>query len=240
MTRRALVTGGTRGIGAAIAEKLRADGFDVIVCDVSADALARYEATTGIGGVSLDVSDYDDARRGVATIEAAHGPIDILVNNAGITRDGMMHKMDPVSQWRAVIDVNLTGVFNMCRAVTPGMRERGYGRVINISSMNGLRGQFGQANYAAAKAGVIGFTKSIAQELAGKGVTANCIAPGFIETEMTQNMKRDVLDAERAKIPVGRMGRPDDIAATASFLASDAAAFVTGETISVNGGQLMS
>lgn len=240
MDRLALVTGGTRGIGAAIAEKLRADGRRVVVCDVSTDALARFEVATGISGVPLDVSDFNDVQRGIASIEVLHGTIDILVNNAGITRDGMMHKMDPVSQWRAVIDVNLTGVFNMCRVVTPGMRDRGYGRVINISSMNGLRGQFGQANYAAAKAGVIGFTKSIAQELASKGVTANCIAPGFIETEMTRSMRPDVLELERAKIPVGRMGRPDDIAATASFLASDAAAFVTGETISVNGGQLMS
>lgn len=239
MAKTAFVTGGVRGIGAAIAKHLSRDGFEVVVCDVDQDAIDRFSEETGITGVQMDVSDFQNTQDVIDDVEQRFDGIDVLVNNAGITRDGMVHKMEPESQWEAVIKVNLTGVFNTCRMVTPKMRERNYGRVINISSMNGQRGQFGQSNYSAAKAGVIGFTKAIAQELAGKGITANCIAPGFIDTEMTRQMKPEALEAEAAKIPVGRMGTPEDIAAVVSFLASDSASFISGQTLSPNGGQLM-
>ncbi|MCA8932936.1 MAG: 3-oxoacyl-ACP reductase [Rhodospirillaceae bacterium] len=238
MSRVALVTGGTRGIGAAIAKRLKADGLTAVACDVVADQLKAFEAETGIPGYEINVADYASVEAGVAKIEAEVGPIDILVNNAGITRDGQMFKMDPVAQWEAVLRVNLFGVFNTCRAISGGMRGRNWGRIINISSMNGQRGQFGQSNYSAAKAGMIGFTRSIAMELAGKGVTCNCVAPGFILTEMTGAMPPEILDGEVKKIPVGRIGQPDDIASAVSYLAKDEAAFITGQTISVNGGQL--
>ncbi|WP_426417507.1 SDR family oxidoreductase [Aestuariirhabdus sp. LZHN29] len=211
----------------------------MVVADINPESLDRFETETGIPGVQVNVSDFNDVERMRAEVEARFGMADVLVNNAGITRDGFMHKMDPASQWQAVIDVNLTGVFNMCRAFAPGMRERGFGRIINISSMNGQRGQFGQANYVAAKAGVLGFTRPIAQELAGKGVTANAVCPGFILTEMTASMSKEILESEVAKIPVGRIGSPDDIANTVSFLASEQAGFITGATLSVNGGQYM-
>ncbi|WP_131119787.1 beta-ketoacyl-ACP reductase [Lichenihabitans psoromatis] len=237
MPRRALVTGGSRGIGAAIAATLRQDGHDVVIVD-------RTIATTGEKGrdhraYELDVSQFAAVERVLAEVEADGGPIDILVNNAGITRDGMVHKMDPVSQWQAVIDVNLTSAFNTVRCLVPGMRQRGWGRIINISSISGLKGQIGQANYAAAKAGLIGFTKSIALELAGKGICANCVAPGFIESPMTSAMPPDALRREAAGIPVGRLGKPDDIAAIVAFLASDQASFVTGQVWSANGGQYL-
>ncbi|UDL96517.1 3-oxoacyl-ACP reductase [Lichenihabitans sp. PAMC28606] len=237
MPRRALVTGGSRGIGAAIAAALRQDGHDVVIVD-------RTIATTGEEGrdhraYELDVSQFAAVERVLAEVEADGGPIDILVNNAGITRDGMVHKMDPVSQWQAVIDVNLTSAFNTVRCLVPGMRQRGWGRIINISSISGLKGQIGQANYAAAKAGLIGFTKSISLELAGKGICANCVAPGFIESPMTSAMPPDALRREAAGIPVGRLGKPDDIAAIVSFLASDQASFVTGQVWSANGGQYL-
>ncbi len=239
MARVALVTGGTRGIGASIAKALKAAGHTVVVCDVVDDQIASFQQETGIAGYNIDVSDYASVEAGVQKIEGEVGPVDILVNNAGITRDGFMHKMDPVKQWGAVIGVNLNSVFNTCRVAAPGMRDRGWGRIISISSMNGQRGQFGQSNYAAAKAGMIGFTKSIAQELANKGVTANVVAPGFILTDMTAAMPQEILDAEVKKIPVGRIGQPEDIAQAVVYLASDQAGFLNGATLSVNGGQYM-
>ena len=238
MEQLALVTGAGRGIGAAIAERLQADGHRVVAVDRSTESLELLAARSGIPGVKLDVSDFDAVADTVPLIESTHGPIAILVNNAGITRDALVHKMSRL-QWSEVIEVNLGSVFNMCRAIVPKMRERGSGRIINISSMNAQRGQFGQANYCAAKAGIIGFTKAIAQELAPKQVTANCITPGFIETEMTSAMPAEVLERERKNIPIGRLGQPTDIATMVSFLAGSQATFVTGATFSVNGGQHM-
>jgi acetoacetyl-CoA reductase len=234
MTKRVLVTGGAAGIGAAIAERLARDRFEVVIADLSGERAAATAERLHVRAVTLDVADYAMVERVLGGLE----PIDVLVNNAGITRDAFVHKMSP-DQWAAVLAVNLTSVFNTVRVTAPGMRARGWGRIINISSMNGLRGQFGQANYAAAKAGMIGFTKSIAQELAPKGVTANCIAPGFIRTEMTMAMPPDILEAERRKIPAGELGQPSDIAAAAAFLASEDSRYVTGQVLSVNGGQYM-
>jgi acetoacetyl-CoA reductase len=234
MTKRVLVTGAAAGIGAAIAERLKADGCEVVIADIAADRVAATAKRLGVQACALDVADYREVERVLTEL----GPIDVLVNNAGITRDAFIHKMSP-EQWGQVLAVNLSSVFNTVRVLAPGMRARGWGRIINISSMNALRGQFGQANYAAAKAGMIGFTKSIAQELAGKQVTANCIAPGFIRTEMTMAMPPDILEAERLKIPAGDLGTPSDIAAAASFLAGDGSRFITGQVLSVNGGQYM-
>ncbi|MFN3077138.1 MAG: acetoacetyl-CoA reductase [Alphaproteobacteria bacterium] len=239
MARVALVTGGTRGLGAAIAKALKAAGHTTVVCDVVDEQIAKFTAETGIKGFKIDVGDFASVEAGVKEIESSVGPIDIVVNNAGITRDGFLHKMDPVKQWQAVINVNLGSAFNTARCVINGMRERGFGRIINISSMNGQRGQFGQTNYSAAKAGMIGLTKALAQEAAGKGITVNVVSPGFILTEMTGAMPPDVLKAEVAKIPVGRIGQPDDIANMVVYLASDQAGFITGATMSVNGGQYM-
>lgn len=239
MARVALVTGGTRGIGAAIAKTLKEAGCTVVVCDIVEDQLEAFEKETGIKGYVMNVADYASVSAVVPKIEEEVGGIDILVNNAGITRDGFMHKMDPENQWDLVINTNMNSVFNTCRAIAPGMRERGFGRIINISSMNGQKGQFGQSNYAAAKAGMIGFTKSIAYELANKGITANAVCPGFIKTEMTSAMPEEILDAEVKKIPVGTMGEPADIANMVAYLASEEAKFVTGATMSVNGGQYM-
>ncbi|SDH49695.1 3-oxoacyl-ACP reductase FabG [Roseospirillum parvum] len=234
----ALVTGGARGIGAAIADALEADGHKVVIADIDQAKLAEAAQATGRPAHRLDISDFDNVSEVVANIESEVGPISILVNNAGITRDGFMHKMKPES-WNAVINVNLTGAFNTCRVVAPGMRERGYGRIINISSMNGQRGQFGQCNYAAAKAGLLGFTRSIAQELAGKGITVNAVCPGFIKTDMTAAMPEEILQAEQAKIPVARLGEPVDIADMVAFLARPQSSFINGATLSVNGGQYM-
>lgn len=239
MARTALVTGGTRGIGASIAKALKDAGHTVVVADIVDDQLTSFESETGIRGFKMDVSDFDSVQSAMAQVEEAVAPIDILVNNAGITRDGFMHKMDPVKQWDSVIKVNLSSVFNTCRVLAPGMRDRGFGRIVNITSMNGQRGQFGQSNYSAAKAGMIGFTKAIAQELANKGITANCVAPGFILTEMTAAMPSEILDAEVKKIPMGRIGQPADIASMTVFLASEEAGWITGQVMSVNGGQLM-
>lgn len=238
MSRRALVTGGAAGIGAAIAERLRDDGFDVVIGDVADERMAATAKRLGVTACRLDVADFAAVERALGEVQERGGAIDVLVNNAGITRDAMVHKMSP-EQWAQVLTVNLTSVFNTVRVLAPGMRSRGWGRIVNISSMNGLRGQLGQANYAAAKAGMIGFTKSIAQELAGKGVTANCVAPGFIRTEMTGAMPTEILEGERRKIPVGELGTPADIAAAVSYLAGDGARFVTGQVLSVNGGQYM-
>ena len=237
MARVALVTGGTRGIGAAIAKRLQSDGHKVAVCDVVADQCAAFEKDTGIKAYVCDVSNHGQVKEMVAKIEADLGPVDILVNNAGITRDARMVRMTREKNWDPVIAVNLTGAFNTCNVVGGGMADRKWGRIVNISSMNGQRGQFGQSNYSATKAGVIGFTRSVALEVARNGVTANCICPGFILTEMTGAMPKEILDGEVAKIPVGRIGQPEDIANAVSFLASEGASFITGATMSVNGGQ---
>jgi acetoacetyl-CoA reductase len=237
--RTAIVTGGTGGIGSAIAERLVADGHDVIVLDVSTEKITSKRAAGRLSAEVCNVADFLEVEKVIATLEKSGRQIDILVNAAGITRDVMVHKMHPEDHWRAVIEVNLTSVFNTVRCVANGMRQRNWGRIINISSMNGQRGQLGQANYVAAKAGMIGFTKSIALEMAAKGVTANCIAPGFVLTDMTRAMRQDVFDQEVGKIPAGRVGQPEDIAAAASYLASDAAGFVTGQVLAVNGGQYM-
>jgi acetoacetyl-CoA reductase len=239
MARVAFVTGGTRGIGAAIAKRLKNDGYTVAVCDVVDDQIAKFKDETGIPGYNLDVSNTAAVAETVKKIESDVGPIDVLVNNAGITRDARMVKFSREKNWDPVIAVNLTGVFNTCQACMPGMIERKWGRIINITSMNGQRGQFGQSNYSATKAGMIGFSRSIAMECARNNVTVNCIAPGFILTEMTGAMPKEILDGEVAKIPVGRIGQPEDIAAGVAYLASDDASFITGFTLSINGGQFM-
>jgi acetoacetyl-CoA reductase len=232
----ALVTGGASGIGAAIALRLRADGCAVVIADLTSEKIGGFAEHTGIPGVVCDVSDFEAVERAAAEIETRFGAVSVLVNNAGITRDAMVHKMTRV-QWDQLIAVNLTSAFNTVRCLAPGMRQRKFGRIINISSMTAQRGQVGQANYAAAKAGLIGFTRTIALELAGFGITANCIAPGFVRTEMTAAMPEELLTAEAARIPVKRLGSPNDIAAAASYLAGDGAAFVTGQVLAVNGGQ---
>ncbi|TVR81812.1 MAG: acetoacetyl-CoA reductase [Rhodospirillales bacterium] len=239
MARVALVTGGTRGIGAAIAKRLKEDGHTVVVCDVVQEQIDKFTAETGIAGYNIDVSDHDSVKAGVEKIEQEVGPIDILVNNAGITRDGRMVKMTREKNWDPVIAVNLTSAFNTCNVIAGGMADRKWGRIIQISSMNGQRAQFGQSNYSATKAGIIGFNRSIAAELARNGVTCNVICPGFILTEMTAAMPKEILEGEVKKIPCGRIGEPEDIAKAASFLASEDAAWITGETLSVNGGQHM-
>ena len=239
MGRVALVTGGTRGIGAAIAKRLKNDGYQAVVCDVVEEQIGKFKEETQIPGYKVDVADTAAVAAMVKQIEADVGPVDILVNNAGITRDARMVRMTREKNWDPVIGVNLTGVFNTCHACLAGMAERKWGRVVNVSSMNGQRGQFGQSNYSATKAGMIGFSRSIALEVARNNVTVNCIAPGFILTEMTGAMPKEVLDGEVAKIPAGRIGQPEDIASAVAFLVSDDASFITGVTLSVNGGQLM-
>jgi len=237
----ALVTGGSRGIGAAISLALKAAGYSVAANYAGNDeAAAAFTRETGIPTFKWSVADYDACKAGVAQVEAALGPVDVLVNNAGITRDAMFHKMTP-AQWREVIDTNLTGVFNMTHQVWNGMRERKFGRVINISSVNGQKGQAGQANYSAAKAGDIGITRALAQEGARAGITVNAICPGYIGTDMVRAIDEKVL-AERIipQIPVGRLGEPEEIARCVVFLASDDAGFITGSTISANGGQFFS
>lgn len=235
----AIVTGGTRGIGLAITESLRADGYDVAaIYHGNADSAKQCEVATGAKTFKLDVSDFDACQSVCKTIADTLGDIDVLVNNAGITKDGVLHKMAK-ENWDCVIETNMTSCFNMCRAVIGGMRDRSYGRIINISSINGQKGQFGQTNYAAAKAGMIGFTKALALEGAGKGITANVICPGYVETDMTASVMPEVLASIIKQIPVGRMGKPHEIADMVAFLASEKAAFITGSTISVNGGQFM-
>jgi len=239
MSKVAVVTGGTRGIGAAISKALIEAGYKVAATyHGNEEAAKAFNAETGSHVFKFDVGDYIACGHGVAQIEKDVGPIDILVNNAGITRDSMLHKMEEAA-WQAVIHTNLDSCFNMCRHIVPGMRERNFGRVINISSINGQKGQLGQANYAAAKAGMIGFTKALALEGASKGVTVNAICPGYIATEMTQAMKQEVLDGIIRSIPMARMGKPEEIADLVAFLASDKAAFITGATLSANGGQYM-
>jgi acetoacetyl-CoA reductase len=239
MSRVAVVTGGTRGIGAAISKALKAAGCQVAATYHSNDdAAAKFKSETGVHAYKWNVSVYDECVAGLKQIEKDLGPVDILVNNAGITKDGMFHKMTP-DQWYAVINTNLNSLFNMTRPLIEGMRERGFGRVITISSINGQKGQFGQANYSAAKAGEIGFTKALAQENASKGVTVNAICPGYIATEMAKAMKKEVLDSVIQQIPLRRMGEPEEIARCVVFLASDESGFITGSTLSANGGQLM-
>lgn len=238
MSRVALVTGGTRGIGAAISIALKDAGYRVIANYAGNDEKAKaFAEETGIQVRRWDVSDYQACADGIAEVEATVGPVEVLVNNAGITRDAMFHKMTP-QQWNEVIGTNLTGVFNMTHTVWSGMRDRNFGRVITISSINGQKGQMGQANYSAAKAGDLGFTKALAQEGAAKGITVNAICPGYIATEMVMAVPEKVLN-ERIipQIPVGRLGQPEEIARIAVFLASDEAGFITGSTISANGGQ---
>ncbi|MEO6298225.1 MAG: acetoacetyl-CoA reductase [Paracoccaceae bacterium] len=240
MTKVALVTGGSRGIGAAISVALKAAGYSVAANYAGNDAAAQaFTAETGIPAYKWSVADYEACQAGIAKVEADLGPIAVLVNNAGITRDAMFHKMTP-QFWREVIDTNLNGLFNMTHPVWNGMRDRKFGRVINISSINGQKGQAGQVNYSAAKSGDLGFTKALAQEGARAGITVNAICPGYIGTEMVRAIDPKVL-AERIvpQIPVGRLGEPAEIARIAVFLASDDAGFITGSTISANGGQFV-
>ncbi|HTI68195.1 MAG TPA: acetoacetyl-CoA reductase [Caulobacteraceae bacterium] len=237
MARVALVTGGTRGIGRAIVERLVADGFSVAAGYAGNEEAAKACAEElGVMIVKGNVGDFEDCGNAVKLVENELGPIDVLVNNAGITRDAMLHRMTP-QQWNEVIYVNLASIFNMSRHVIEGMRERSYGRIINISSINGQKGQMGQANYSAAKAGVIGFTKALAQETASKGVTVNAVAPGYIDTEMVAAVPQNVLEKIIANIPVGRLGKGEEIAACVAFLAREDASFITGTTITANGGQ---
>lgn len=237
MARIALVTGGSRGIGAAISKTLQAQGCQVAATYAGNDAAAaQFTEETGIKTYKWNVASYEESKAGIAQVEAELGPIDIVVANAGITRDAPFHKMQP-EQWQQVIDTNLTGVFNTVHPVWPGMRERGFGRVIVISSINGQKGQFAQVNYAATKAGDLGIVKSLAQEGAAKGITANAVCPGYIATEMVMAVPAKVRDAIIGQIPTGRLGEPEEIARCVGFLASDEASFINGSTISANGGQ---
>jgi len=240
MARVALVTGGTRGIGAAISTALKEAGYDVAATYGGNDEAAnKFKEATGIPVYRFDVGDGEAVNAGVAQIVGEVGPVDVLVNNAGITRDGTLHRMS-ADKWHDVIRTNLDSVFHLTRAVIEGMRERGWGRIVTISSINGQKGQFGQANYSAAKAGVIGFSKAVAQENAAKGITVNVVAPGYIGTEMVRALPEDVLNAKILPlIPVGRLGEPEEVARCVAFLASDDAGFITGSTISANGGQYM-
>ena len=237
MSRIALVTGGSRGIGAAISVALSNAGYQVAATYAGNDeAAAAFTEQTGIKTFKWNVADYDECAAGIAKVEAELGPVDILVNNAGITRDAPFHKMTK-EQWSQVIDTNLTGVFNMTHPIWPGMRERKFGRIITISSINGQKGQFAQVNYAASKAGDLGITKSLAQEGARFGITANAVCPGYIATDMVMAVPEKVRDGIVSQIPTGRLGEPEEIARCVVFLASDDAAFINGSTITANGGQ---
>jgi acetoacetyl-CoA reductase len=240
MARVAVVTGGTRGIGAAISKALAAAGYRVAATYHGNDeAAARFTADTGIRTYKWDVADYAACAAGLAQVASDLGPVDVLVNNAGVTRDGMFHKMTP-EQWYGVINTNLNSLFNMCRPVIEGMRERNFGRIINISSINGQKGQMGQVNYSASKAGDLGFTKALAQENASKGVTVNAICPGYIATEMVMAVPKEVIEKSiLPQIPVRRLGQPEEIARCVTFLASDDAGFITGSTLTANGGQYL-
>ena len=239
MARVALVTGGTRGIGEAICLNLKKAGYQVAANYGGNDASARaFSEVSKIPTFKFDVSDFDACQNGVKEVETELGPVDVLVNNAGITRDTTMHKMS-FDQWQAVIQTNLTSCFNMSRAVIEGMRERGFGRIVNIGSINGRAGQYGQVNYAAAKSGIHGFTKALALEGASRGITVNAVAPGYVLTDMVRAVPENILEKIVARIPVGRLGDPDDIARAVMFLVADDAGFITGSTLDVNGGQQM-
>ncbi|MBN9148010.1 MULTISPECIES: acetoacetyl-CoA reductase [unclassified Nitrobacter] len=238
MARVALVTGGTRGIGGAISKALKAAGYTVAASYAGNDAAAeKFKTETGIPIYKWDVASFEACTEGVGKVEAELGPVEVLVNNAGITRDGAFHKMT-LEQWSAVINTNLGSLFNMTRPVIEGMRARKFGRIINISSINGQKGQFGQVNYSAAKAGDIGFTKALALENAKAGITVNAICPGYINTEMVQAVPKEVVEKSiLPHIPASRLGEPEEIARAVVFLASDDAGFITGSTLSINGGQ---
>ena len=240
MARVALVTGGSRGIGAAISQGLKEAGYRVAANYAGNDEAAqRFKAETGIPVYKWSVADYEACAAGIKQVEAELGPIEVLVNNAGITRDAMFHRMSR-EQWQEVISTNLNGIFNMTHPVWPGMRERKFGRIVNISSVNGQKGQAGQVNYSAAKAGDIGFTKALAQEGARAGITVNAICPGYIGTEMVRAIDEKILNERIVpQIPVGRLGEPEEVARCVVFLAGDEAGFITGSTISANGGQYL-
>lgn len=239
----ALVTGGTGGIGTSICQVLQQSGYTVVSASSSqakADTWKQQQAELGfdIETCVLDVADHEACRNVVLDLEEVHGPVSVLVNAAGVTRDGTMKKMS-LDQWQTVIDINLTGTFNMCRSVVPFMLERGFGRILNISSINGQKGQFGQVNYAASKAGIHGLTMSLAQEVASKGITVNTISPGYIATDMVLAVPEEVRNKIIGQIPVGRLGTPDEIARIVDFLAADGSGFITGSNIAANGGQHM-
>jgi acetoacetyl-CoA reductase len=240
MARVAVVTGGTRGIGRAISVALKDAGYKVAATYAgNEEAAQRFKSETGIPVFKFDVADFNACAEGIKAIEAElGGPVEVLVNNAGITRDATMHRMR-ADQWNDVIRTNLDSCFNMSRAVIEGMRARGFGRIVNISSINGQAGQIGQTNYAAAKAGMLGFTKALAQEGASRGVTVNALAPGYTETDMVRAVPTNVLEQIVARIPVGRLGKPEEIARAVLFLVADEAGFITGSTLTVNGGQYM-
>ncbi len=239
MARVAVVTGGTRGIGEAVAIALRDAGYKVAANYAGNDERAKeFSARTGIPVYKFDVASFEECKDGCARIAADLGPIEVVINNAGITRDGVMHRMS-YEQWEAVIHTNLSSCFNMCRNVIDSMRERGFGRIVNIGSVNGQAGQYGQVNYAAAKSGIHGFTKALAQESAAKGITVNAIAPGYIDTDMVRAVPPHVLEKIVARIPVGRLGRASEIAKAVLYLVDDENGFMTGSTLSVNGGQHM-
>lgn len=239
MSRVALVTGGTRGIGRAICEALKTAGYTAVANYAGNDeAAAKFTDATGIPAIKWDVSDYQACQDGIAKVEAEIGPVEILVNNAGITRDGVLAKMSQ-EDWQAVIDTNLGSCFNLAKAVFPGMQERRFGRIVNIGSINGQAGQYGQVNYAAAKSGIHGFTKALAQEGARYNITVNAIAPGYVDTDMVAAVPDNVLEKIVAKIPVGRLGQAKEIARGVLFLVADDAGFATGSTMSINGGQHM-
>ena len=239
MSRVALVTGGTRGIGEVISTDLKAAGYTVAANYGGNDQAAQeFSSRTGIKTYKFDVSDFDAVSAGIAAVVADLGPIEVLINNAGITRDGTMHRMS-FENWNAVIQTNLSSCFNCCRAVIDGMRERSFGRIVNIGSINGQAGQYGQVNYSAAKSGIHGFTKALAKESATKGITVNAIAPGYVETDMVRAVPEEVLVKIINTIPVGRLGQAHDIARGVLFLVSDEASFITGSTVDINGGQHM-
>ncbi len=240
MEKVAIVTGGTRGIGLEISKSLIKGGYKVAAFYAGNEMAAKvFEKECGGMAVKVDVGQFDKCEKAAAKVEKALGPVTVLVNNAGIARDGMLHKMSE-ENWHDVIETNLSSCYNMCRSVITGMRERGDGRIINISSINGQKGQLGQVNYSAAKAGMIGFTKALALESARKGITVNAVCPGYIKTEMTEGMDSAALESIIKQIPIGRMGAPHEIAALVAFLVSEEAAFITGATMTANGGQYMS
>ena len=239
MSRVAIVTGGTRGIGEAISQKLKDRGYTVAATYAGNEEAAKaFTDRTGIATYKFDVADFGACQAAVEQIEQELGPVSVLVNNAGITRDATLHRMDR-DKWDQVIDTNLGSCFNMCRAVIEGMRERQFGRIVNVGSVNGRAGQYGQVNYAAAKSGIHGFTKALAREGAGVNVTVNAIAPGYVETDMVRAVPDKVLEKIISTIPVGRLGQPEDIARGILFLIEDEAGFITGSTLDINGGQHM-